>query len=962
MKSTGNNIIHEEKKHYINGTKGVISLFLALLMIPFIVQADALIELARYHAVVSALDEIMDSAATSVLSNYDPYLMDRFGLAAIDQRYDIANTYASYFNSNMGSSSGGVGTAGGQTVTPIAWNNSAIAATGMYALNDPAVLENQIMEFSKYSVITEMTSDVMVTNVERILQKMNSLKSFNAITKAVGGVADAAGSLADAVSSFEDLEDAIDEIEKDLTTYNEKYDAFETKTDELVAALKDVEKKQQAKDVADEALSQANTNAETAKGKVEEINQRIEDLEDQKRDGIITDEEYNDQMKTLGDLLDQYSDEKNSADSGQKSAKEEAETASDELEKAKGTVEAKKKQTDTAASEYAVAIEDLIKSLEDGKKKTESAMTSLTSVASSLDSATKGIMDASSTVKSVNMTNQNKELDEENRALKQQMYDFSDAGDGEVIQKNIDANQAIIDANQNLIDAEKGTQTTLSNISTGLDAGIKCMEEVLKEGLKTYHEEKYGQCISNLRSLDKIISNFSADNVTSSFKCDKSTYYVTVSGYPQKSDIANALVNAENMFDDDEKTGFWALLKGFSKAMDGLFKINVFYDSNLDAVISSDLLGTESNGLDAVINSLCDLAEDMHEVSSHNFKKKKLSQKLKTLVKAYKDAEKAVGAIGSYATSMLTSVANSINQLANGAYDKVLISQYLNLSLANRLTYAGKDVLTGYPFSGAGLSSVQNKTDSVFVVGAFSALANAVKQHNGGSSDMFCGAETEYVLTGSRSEIANQTMVFMNIYFVRLVIDGIFMLGNTEVQGIIDAAGAASAGIGALLVYIFYLVLEPFIDTIVIVNGAKIDVFKKCYYLTPTGLPTLLGRLTNLKLTDDQKEEVSANLAAALKQNYLYGTAASKDAGIFTAGYSDYLFLFLLFQDNAVSLRRFQNLISLEGKKHYGSFDIGQAYTFVSAQASGDYQPFLSAATVYTNFAFSKSRSQVRGY
>ena len=64
---------------YINGIRGAISLFLAVIMTPFLTIAMALVE------TVSVLDEAMGISSTATLANYDEYLHKRWGLLAADQ-------------------------------------------------------------------------------------------------------------------------------------------------------------------------------------------------------------------------------------------------------------------------------------------------------------------------------------------------------------------------------------------------------------------------------------------------------------------------------------------------------------------------------------------------------------------------------------------------------------------------------------------------------------------------------------------------------------------------------------------------------------------------------------------------------------------------------------------------------------------------------------------------------------
>ena len=82
-----------EQHTCINGTKGVISLFLACLMLPFAYMADLLVESGRYSEAMSMAEQAVANAEMSTLADYDEYLMNRFGLAAVSQEKDCAQAF-----------------------------------------------------------------------------------------------------------------------------------------------------------------------------------------------------------------------------------------------------------------------------------------------------------------------------------------------------------------------------------------------------------------------------------------------------------------------------------------------------------------------------------------------------------------------------------------------------------------------------------------------------------------------------------------------------------------------------------------------------------------------------------------------------------------------------------------------------------------------------------------------------
>ena len=85
-----------------NCCKGASSLFLAVLLTPFLTILMLLVETGRYNSVVSILDEAMGVSSNSLLASYDKYMKDRWGLLSIDQEIDINTQYTQFLTENSG--------------------------------------------------------------------------------------------------------------------------------------------------------------------------------------------------------------------------------------------------------------------------------------------------------------------------------------------------------------------------------------------------------------------------------------------------------------------------------------------------------------------------------------------------------------------------------------------------------------------------------------------------------------------------------------------------------------------------------------------------------------------------------------------------------------------------------------------------------------------------------------------
>ena len=69
---------NKTKQKIKKAVTGSISIFLCLLMTPFLSAALALVEYARYQEVIELTDELYEIVGVSTMSNYDSYLHGRF--------------------------------------------------------------------------------------------------------------------------------------------------------------------------------------------------------------------------------------------------------------------------------------------------------------------------------------------------------------------------------------------------------------------------------------------------------------------------------------------------------------------------------------------------------------------------------------------------------------------------------------------------------------------------------------------------------------------------------------------------------------------------------------------------------------------------------------------------------------------------------------------------------------------
>lgn len=203
---------------YINGTNGVISLFLAILMVPFASIAGVLVNSARINSAVAIFDEALCNASNSTLGTYDKFLRERFGLLAMNQNtasggsgYSvqqlIQDTFKEYMDKNL-------------TVLSNTYETSTVSASGVYPLADTDVLLSQVYEAGKYTIPIKMTMDSF--SVEDILNYLTKDLGFakNIMSSISSGV-----SVVDKIGNCKEKFDAAIEKLKKLDEGTVKYDS-----------------------------------------------------------------------------------------------------------------------------------------------------------------------------------------------------------------------------------------------------------------------------------------------------------------------------------------------------------------------------------------------------------------------------------------------------------------------------------------------------------------------------------------------------------------------------------------------------------------------------------------------------------------------------------------------------------------------------------------------------------------
>ena len=920
------------KLKVIRCCKGVVSLFLCILLTPFLTIASALIEFSRYQGTVEVLQEVMDLSALSTLAEFDDYLAKRFGLFAVSQSKDINDTYSSNFKSNVSLLGKGV------TVNSANANGQLpLVDTG----SDPNfdVLKAQLTDFSESTVLTEFflndvgIEDLLSTLFKSQTQLKNMADTAETVSKLVGAVDDLVDAVIDAYKALEKANLAIQKAKDSAAEFTDAYKEFYKK-------LKD-----------DSFVMPVSANDDDSAEETEEYKEGLEP--------IVTDH--------LSDLKELYT----KADSFATNISS-AKTALSNIANDSGT--GKLQKLAKSAIDFVKEVEKATQDDDKDKDKDKNKDNGISAIASA---------------KTVSTEMMKKIGDLLVDGIKKGLNKYLDTGlTGDVLSgvtnflnDYIANGVAVFDRALEKIENEWGVDRSKKNNLNNFYKVELSNEAVteLKKIMKHYDDEDLDMGISGLsfsltglydelKSTEDSIKDFVLDSVTDT--------------------AANALEELIN-------------------TIKGLFELSVFYNPNLDSFISESAIAvTETDNpyirflkaINAFLNAADDFVSGLAEL---NFKK---------VIKAVLEFAKGVIEISTASFLIVKNLIDNISELTTliltgdfkGLYQRFLLSTYMAHDLPNR-TSAGKfdikidenwkssttvkltgSALTGFSYSSLKTPALEDK-DFIFRDGnvwsaeengplsknlMFNSLfyfINALK--NGGSDTMFKGAELEYIAAGTQSEIVNQIVAFMQLYVLRLLLDVIPIVTNQQVQQMAEAANIASWAVLLLVILI-----EPFVDSVLLVNGEDVELIKTQIYLTPEGIPSLVTDIVNAATDNKSIKEAVKGEMTVKEPEKTGGTGTGTDkkndmGGKVAAAFNnkDYATHMMLILTLTVPLNdlmlRFSNIVQLEAAYYYGNpssgeskeFDIKKAYTNVYAQTDVNFNSFIDI------FRTNDSSSPVKG-
>lgn len=924
------------KKHkYLNGGKGVISILLVIVMLPFTSFADLMVESSRYHSAVTLLDESMDSSSLSVLADNDSYLFERFGLLATNNNADIEGVYTDYLEKNVESLN--------------AWKISDISAEGKYPLTNNDVLIKQIAEFSQYGAPASLVNDIGLGKLISTLEKMTQLTEFFKLVDKAGDVTNKTITLAE---DIEELRSIAHTFEENKNTYISKYKAFETAYLQVKSQLSNVKNKNDKVQDLEQKVSKISADSDTSK-QLEEKKNELQELEDKKSNNEIEEEEYKTQKEELEKEIEELTKQLEEERIENKQLFDDLDKAKEDLQNANSELVSAKTQLNKAKGEYVTAINNV-------KTDISNYQTQADKVVKSIDECRSSAQNLALTVAENEVKDKQKEEDlkEEKKKLEDKIKNESD----EELKKEYEAAKNEIDDQIRDL-AESGK--TINATGEAIEGEINSYADDVQETLKEYNSETLGGYITRLGKVCENVNGLNVDGISINSTFQKDMYYVELSdGFLTEAGI-QTLINSVN--DKISGGGLWDTLNALSTVLRSLFTTNLQYDTRLTAYIAEST-GYTLGEIDLILQDLSNLMNLLDVVNNKITGWIDILYRIRDILNTMSDLGEHLIAYLSGLMSRAVAVVQEI--LSNECGEKILINQYMVKSLANRLSIDaggkdvnGKNILTGYSFSK--VKFAESAYNDLPILGGITDVIRILKDvKDGGDDIMFSAAEAEYILIGSRSEIINQVAVFYEIYFARLILDIAPILTNSEVQTIANVAGAASLGLAAPVVYVLYVLIEPLIDTILLVNGEDISLVKKVVYLTPTGCPVLVKRLTQLGVSSADEKKIKESVEKITKTTAKEGMGNDDEKGI-SWKYENYLFLLMLLTvDNDTCVQRFKNIVQLEAKAYYGQdkFDLNKTYTCIEGNVSGTFDPVLPFGGLATTGLFEQGRTRMRGY
>ena len=500
---------------------------------------------------------------------------------------------------------------------------------------------------------------------------------------------------------------------------------------------------------------------------------------------------------------------------------------------------------------------------------------------------------------------------------------------------------------------EKTRDSKISTISS-FDWITAAVQQIIQKLNGAVPKDRVNNEIKALETQITLLGQFGDKTITSSWdsaKIKEQYGTVTISAITSRFTtlIDNLIASLDEKAQVNDKQN--ADMGDLLTLAQELLKIQLIFDPSLNSNISNSVLYTTDVGMSlsdkaliTSINLLLSACENFREsIDGLNF------------LKALEAVVELMGAIVTFLGAIVTWAEGLLNALNNGMTDLVgnfITFGYGVYNVPNRTNCTDGKALTGYSYSTLFTKAGGSWDDYGGKAGKLSDLQN--QSNTAGTDTMFKGAVGEYLLVGANSEKLNQSCTFLKLYLLRLVLDVFHVMNSNFVNTI-----ALTAGPGAFLVKFCFVLIEPFLDCMFLVNGVSQYIWKKHSYFEYQGLVQLGNDIAQMLQNGGV---ISGNVKSIIDKQIKYANGTPDMVGYCSSGYTEHLLLLMLTVPNQSYMNRLKNVIQMEGKAQDEDFKLSKTYTYVYTEVSYTLNPMFNIKGLTDGAAFTGKTVQYAGY
>lgn len=940
---------------YINGTKGVISIFLAICMLSGIAVDFLLVESVRYQSAIEMLEELADHSALSALADYDSYLEDRFGLLSLSQKENAQQTFSEYMEENL--------KIAGKSATV-----TQINAMGAYPLSDTGILKQQILEYSEVMGPTEAIYDI--GDIKELIQKFSD--GMPDVVQTLADNANITGKTADLMKELSDVVRVVKDADKTGSEYEEKYKNYVTAYEKMESAIL----------IYVRMLEQKNT---TSKQKTEAV-KKLEELK--KQESVQKEQEtFDGQGENQQLLTPEEIAQKEQEEARRKKELQDAKKTADQLEQKETNLQTDLKkqlgEINDAKEKYRTSAAEL-------SEKTEKEVSTLKTLLQASSKLSKKLEEVDSSINSAK-DNQKKREEKQNpsgtkgqgstdKTTSQMTETFQVIQEITYLTEKLRNSECIdnLNAAKNQLDLQRkklrlfAPDQEITDVWTAKTVNIKfgpvkkiSFGDILYQILETVNGIWASQSIARWEDILELL-----DLLEGILELD--TLY---------DPALNAEVSLDSFYNGSVPESRYA--QDLSDSTKAIFNAI----DHFSAAITGGIVKKEGAGINNVLDYLLATIDLLKGVTSF-----------------FKAMVHMLQAVFGRIKTMFT-------QGGKELYNSFLLTTYGIYNFPCRTSFEMEGTLTGYSYRKIFDMAGGKTWRGGQLAGSLIRLELGKEQTV--PNKLFYGAESEYLIAGATSEIDNQVAVSCFIYLLRFMLDVGPILSDDGLNAMAQGLSAATLGVGGSVLMAVVLIAEPMLDTFMLVNGGEEYLYKDQIYLSPKGIPVLIEHLSGVVKASQKAKDNLKERATSLKEQYKKAKKASSDneenkeeekassgneenknaqsgsssgdqesektqgdgsantaekkkTNWFKMDYKENLMLIMFVTvDPTTLLQRMQNLIQMECRRKYQAsydFDLNKTYTYLQSELTGILNPMLPADRLTENGLFTFHHQQYTGY